>query len=366
VELVETAEHARADEAPPPEGPLPSRGASGWRTRGRKVRAWLHAHESLLWWLHSVWALAFGIGVMWLGARNFTYLRVAILHVSFIWATSLVLPFVLRSARLSPTWRGRVRLVVNYFNKNFYQQLLFFILPIYALSTTTDSVNVLTVVVLGTCAVLSTLDPIYDRHLSVRRLLTAALFACTVFGGVAAALPMLWGVPPETAVRVAGGAAAFGVMTLLITERRADWQRSWFVGGLMMLALALLVEYGRVVVPPTPLRLASSTFGTDIDRSGLVMRAPLDHLAPDHRGPVYVLTSIYAPLGLHDRVRHVWYVDGTPVWASRWYDVDGGRTEGYRLWTGRGTLPLTPGSRIHVDVETEGGQLIGRARLGPR
>lgn len=357
---VETAERAGTDEARPPSGGVP-----GWRLRMRAAWAWLHHHQTLLWWLHSVWALAFGIGVMWLGSRNFTYLRVAILHVSFIWATSLVLPWVLRSPRLSPAWRSRLRLGVNYFNKNFYQQLLFFILPIYALSTTTDSVNVLTVIVLGMCAVLSTLDPIYDRHVAVRRLLTAALFACTVFGGVAAALPMLWGVQPETAVRAAGAAAGFGVMTLLIGERRADWQRSWFVGGLMMLALALLVEYGRVVVPPTPLRVASSTFGTDIDRSRLLMRAPIEALARDHRGPVYVLTSIYAPLGLHDRVRHVWYVDGEEIWASRWYDVDGGRNEGYRLWTGRGTLPLTGRSRIHVDVETEGGQLIGRARLGP-
>jgi hypothetical protein len=358
---VDTLDHAPPDAAVPPSGDVPR-----WRRWMRPAWAWLHRHEGLLWWLHSVWALAFGIGVMWLGSRNFTYLRVAILHVSFIWATSLVLPWVLRSSWLSPTWRGRVRLGVNYFNKNFYQQLLFFILPIYALSTTTDSLNVLTVIVLGVCAVLSTLDPIYDRHLSARRLLTAALFACTVFGGVAAALPLLWGVPPEAAVRAAGAAAAFGVMTLLISERHTDWQRSWFVGGLMMLALAVLVEYGRMVIPPTPLRIASSTFGTDIDRSRLVMLAPVETLEGTQRGPLYVLTSIYAPLGLHDRVRHVWYVDGEQVWASRWYDVDGGRTEGYRLWTGRGTLPLTPLSRVHVDVETEGGQLIGRARLGPR
>jgi hypothetical protein len=355
---VDTLDHAPADAAVPPSDDVPR-----WRRWMRAAWAWLHRHEGLLWWLHSVWALAFGIGVMWLGSRNFTYLRVAILHVSFIWATSLVLPWVLRSSWLSPTWRGRVRLGVNYFNKNFYQQLLFFILPIYALSTTTDSLNVLTVIVLGVCAVLSTLDPIYDRHLSARRLLTAALFACTVFGGVAAALPLLWGVPPEAAVRAAGAAAAFGVMTLLISERQADWQRSWFVGGLMMLALAVLVEYGRMVIPPTPLRIASSTFGTDIDRSRLVMLTPVATLEGTQRGPLYVLTSIYAPLGLHDRVRHVWYVDGEQVWASRWYDVDGGRTEGYRLWTGRGTLPLTPRSRVHVDVETEGGQLIGRARL---
>ncbi len=335
------------------------------RPRVTAAQTWLHRHETTIWWLHSVWALGFGVGVMWLGSRNFTYLRVAIVHVAFIWITSFALPWVAHSPWLSSAWRGRVGFAINYFNKNFYQQILFFMLPIYALSTTPDSLNVIGLGVLGACAVLSTLDVIYDRHLSPRRLLTAGFFACTVLGGVAAALPILWGVPPGTALRVAGAAAAVGVLTLLLTERKSDWQRSWFAGGVMLLALAMLAEYGRVLIPPAPLRVAASAFGPDLDRSRLALGTKFDTLPTGYQGPVYVLTSIYAPLGLHDRVRHVWYVDGARIWASRWYDVDGGREEGYRLWTGRGTLPLTPTSRIHVDVETEGGQLIGRARLRP-
>ena len=324
--------------------------------------AWLHRHETLLWWLHSLWALAFGIGMMWLGSRNSTYLRVAIVHVAFIWITSLLLPLVLRSARLTPVWHRRVQLVVNYFNKNFYQQLLFFMLPIFALSTTIDSPNVLGLVVLGVCALLSTLDLVYDRHLAERRLLTAAFFACTVFAGVAAALPILWQVPPEVALRAAGAAAGVGVVSLVLTERRLDWQRTWFVGGLMLLGLALLVEHGRQFIPPAPLRLTDVAFGTDFDRTRLVMLAPVDHRPATYRGPIYLVTSIFAPTGLHERVRHVWYVDGRHVWTSRWYNVDA-HDKGYRLWTGRGTLPVSDGSRIHVDVETEGGQIIGRARL---
>lgn len=345
--------------------PALARVRARWRAGAAPVGAWLHRHQTVLWWLHSGWALAFGVGVIWLGARNFAYLRLAVLHVSFIWATSFVLPWIVRSPRLSAVWRGRVALIVNYLNKNFYQQLLFFVLPIYAISTTYDSPNVFYLVVLGSCAVLSTLDLVYDRHVAVRRPLTAAFFAVTAFAGVAAALPLLWGVPPQLAVRGAGVAAALGIVSLLVTERRGDWQRSWFVAGAMLLTVAWVVEYGRTFVPPAPLRLESSIFGVRLDRNALVMQAPVDALPAGHAGPLYVLTAIYAPNGLHDRVRHVWYVDGARVWASRWYDVDGGREEGYRLWTGRGTLPVTARSRVHVDVETEGGQLIGRARLAP-
>jgi hypothetical protein len=335
----------------------------GWRERARHGWRWLHLHQTLLWWLHSVWALAFGVGVMWLGSRNFTYLRVAILHVSFIWATSLVFPWIARAAWLPPVWRPRVQLVINYFNKNFYQQLLFFILPIYALSTTLDSLNVVFLIALGACAILSTLDLIYDRHLAARRLWTAAFFGCTLFGAVAAALPILWSVPPVAALWVAAAAAGVGIASLLVTERRLEWQRTWFAGGVMIVALALLVEYGRPAIPPAPLRLASAAFGTDIDRRSLRLAAELEALPADYRGNVYVLTAIYAPLGLHDRVRHVWYQDDVPIWASRWYDVNGGRAEGYRLWTGRDNLSVPAGARLHVDVETEGGQLIGRARI---
>ncbi len=334
-----------------------------WLAITQPVWAWLHRHETLLWWLHSGWALAFGAGVMWLGSKNFEYLRIAVLHVVFIWATSFVLPWVLGSPRVAARWRRRIALVVNYLNKNFYQQLLFFVLPIYAVSTTYDSPNVLYLLVLGGCAVLSTLDLIYDRHVAVRRPLTAAFFAVTVFAGVAAALPLLWGIPPETAVRAAGAAAAVGIVSLLMTERRVDWQRGWFVAGAMLVVLAWVVEYGRVLVPPTPLRLQAAIFGVRFDRNALVMQQPVDTV-PDAGGrPLYVLTMIYGPNGLHDRVRHVWYVDDTHVWTSQWYDVDGGREEGYRLWTGRSALPLGPRSQVRVDIETEGGQLIGRARL---
>ena len=83
----------------------------------------------------------------------------------------------------------------------------------------------------------------------------------------------------------------------------------------------------------------------------------------DPRGQVYVVTAIYAPRGLHDRVRHVWYHGEQPLKRSRWYDVDGGRKEGYRLWTPLTLSPDLAGRALHVDVETEGGQLIGRAYL---
>ena len=176
-----------------------------WSLRGLRsdVSAFLSAHETHLWWLHSVWALAFGVGVMWLGARNFAYLRIAILHVAFIWVTSIALPLIVRSGTLPLVWRRRSQLVINYLNKNFYQQLLFFILPIYWLSTTPGSRNMLFVALLATAALLSTMDLVYDRHVAMQRVLTALFFAFSVFAGAAAALPILWQIESVTALWMA-------------------------------------------------------------------------------------------------------------------------------------------------------------------
>lgn len=337
-----------------------------WTRREQWLGAseWLTRHETQLWWLHSLWALAFGIGVMWLGARNFAYLRLAILHVAFIWVTSMALPFIVRGGSLSAVWRSRAKLVINYFNKNFYQQLLFFILPIYWLSTTSSSRNVLFVVLLATAALLSTLDLVYDRQVAMRRLLTALFFAFAVFAGAAAALPILWQIQSVTALWMAAMIAAAGATTLIMSERRIDWQRTWFAGGLIVLGLFVLVEYGRPFIPPAPLRIQSAAFGTQVEMTdGPRISRSIAATPTDPRGQVYVVTAIYAPRGLHDRVRHVWYHDRQPLKRSRWYDLDGGRREGYRLWTPLSLTHDLAGQSLRVDVETEGGQLIGRAYL---
>jgi hypothetical protein len=93
-----------------------------------------------------------------------------------------------------------------------------------------------------------------------------------------------------------------------------------------------------------------------------VLTKPVSTLAPSWSGELYAVTPIVAPLGLHDRVRHRWYQDGSLIYTSPYYQIAGGRTAGYRLWTSD-HVSLEPDSRIRVDVETESGQLIGRAKI---
>lgn len=323
---------------------------------------WFHLHKEKLWWLHSFYALILGIGIMWLGSKNFAYLRVTVFYISFIWLSSLFLPKLLSHPRLTQLWRRRIHLLINFFNQNLYQQLLFFVLPIYCASATLGSRNIGFVLLVGLSATLSTLDVVYDRHLSVKPSLTAVFFAFSLFGLINVVLPVLWSVSNLRALRISAVLAFLGFLTLYY--RPLQW-RSRGIALALLIALFLLglVELGRSFIPPAPLRLASVQFGRDIQRESLEVESPLTRLDPARSLRVYGLTAIKAPLGLKEKVRHRWYENERLICDSPFYGMTGGRMQGFRLWTSCVLESIPPGAELRLDLETEGGQLIGRAAL---
>ena len=327
------------------------------------VAAFLDRHERLLWGLHSLWALALGIVVMWAGARNYAWLRVTIFHVAFLWVTSLFVPALVDRPGTETKWRGRLRLVINYVTKNFYQQLLFFLLPIYYASASAWSANLLFVGFLGVSALISTLDVVYDQHLSVRRGLTAVFFAFNLFACINVMLPVLWSISNRVALPVSVALAVVAFAT--IRYRRGELARFHvrLHVGLAGIALVLLVALGRPLIPPAPLRVLKAEFGEAINRRALQVVRPIETLPVGWSGRVYAVTAIYAPLGLRDRIGHRWYQDGRLVYASPYYTLEGGRTEGFRLWTSAQAKDVQLGTRLRVEVRTEAGQLVGRSEI---
>ena len=324
--------------------------------------SWLRLHQEKLWWLHSFYALLLGVGFMWLGERNFAYLRIAVFHIGFIWLSSFMLPRLLKQSRLSKRWASRLRLVVNFFNKNLYQQMLFFVLPIYYASATADSLNICFVVLIGVSAVLSTADIIYDRHLSVRRNLTAAFFAFNLFVLINVMLPIVWSVSNTVTTRVGGALAFLGFLTLSDPPAQSSVRRLAGALGVALLVLGL-VELGRPLIPPAPLRIAGVQVGADFDRELLQIASPMISLTPPGPLRLYGLTAIKAPLGLQERLQHRWYQNGKLLCASPFYNMVGGREEGFRLWTSCVLTAVPSKTTVRLDLKTEGGQLIGRTKL---
>ncbi len=327
-----------------------------------RLLGWFNRHLEKLWWLHSLYALLLGIGIMWLGARKFTYLRVTVFQIGFIWLSSLFLPTLVEHRHLPKSWSQRVRLLINFFNKNFYQQVLFFVLPIYYASATPSSRNIVFVGLVGVSAILSTVDVIYDRHLSVSRSLTAMFFAFNLFTLVNVMLPVMWSVSNTWTTRVSALLAAMAFLTLCNPFSQSKRLRTAFA---LLIAVMLVgsVERWRSFIPPAPLRLASAEFGTGFQPESLRVEPAVAQLAPGGALRLYGLTAVKAPLGLKERVQHRWYKNGVLVWASPFYDMTGGREEGFRLWTACSFDSIARGTALRLDLVTEGGQLIGRADL---
>ena len=237
-----------------------------------------------------------GIGIMWLGARNFAYLRIAVFHVAVIWLISLFLPTLLDHPRLSPSWTPRIRLMANFFNKNLYQQVLFFVLPIYYDSATITSGNFFFVVLVGLSATLSTLDIIYDRHLAARRSLTALFFAFNLFVLINVMLPVLWSLSNTWTTRIGAAAAALSLLSFYYSAAKPRMLRI-ALPGIIAVSLIVLVELGRPYIPPAGLRLTAVEFATDFERTAMQIESPLTELSPARALWLYGLTAIKAPLG---------------------------------------------------------------------
>jgi len=214
----------------------------------------------------------------------------------------------------------------------------------------------------GLSAILSTLDIVYDRHLSVSRTLSALFFAFNLFALINVMLPVLWSVSNTWTTRISAVAAAVGFLSLFHPLAQSKGRRlaleSFFV-----VSLIALVEAGRAFIPPVPLSLAKAGFGTSFQPESLRLESTVSELTLGQPLRLYALTAIKAPLGLKEGVQHRWYRNGKLIWASPFYDVTGGREEGFRLWTACSFDNITPRTELRLDIETEGGQLIGRASL---
>ncbi len=330
----------------------------------QRPRSFLKKHENVFWWLHSVYALLFGMAAMWIGNKNFSYLRLIILQLGFIWITSLCLPALAASPRISPAWRSRICLIINYCNKNFYQQLLFFIIPIYYSSATLGSHNLLFMLLLVLTALLSTLDVVYDRYLSRKWPLMAFFFAFSLFAGINASLPILWCISSDWAVVTSAMLAMVSFVVMLYRFSRFSGRKALLLIALVGVLSFLTIGFGRSFIPPIPLSLYKTEFGEDLDQETRTMIAPLTGLAPTTGGKVYALSAIKAPLGLKEKVGYKWYLDERLVKASRFYEIAGGRENGYRIWSYITLTDDMQGKKtLRLDIETEAGQLIGRATL---
>ncbi len=254
--------------------------------------------------------------------------------------------------------------VLRYATQLIHQESLFFALPFFLASTSWNSGQAVFTGGLIVAALVALIDPIYYRRLAPRRWLFLTYHTLTLFVVLLVAMPLILQLPTARSYELALGIAvllAFPSLLGSITVPR--WWRGVLVVGLMG-ALAATGWLARLWVPPATLRLTDVALASRIDDA---QRAPADSLAEIDAAQLaaqglYAYTAISAPLGLQERVQHVWLHEGREIDRIA-LDIRGGRKEGYRAWTHKQRFPENPAGRWQVRVLTGDEQMIGTLRF---
>lgn len=334
---------------------------------GSTIQSYWIRHRTLFWTLHSLWALAIGIGVIYLARERYGFVIWIVVFLLLAWASTLffgrrfVTGNVPAGARTAP---GLTAEVTSYLTRTMYQETLFFLLPFYWYSTVVESPNVTFTALLVGLAVFSCWDLVFDRWLRTRPLFGLLFFATVAFAAINLLLPMFLSIDPVFGTPLAAAAAVGSSIPLAM--RGAISARKHRIGlavfGVAFLALSVGLPR---LVAPVPLRLQSAIFTSELDRDTLV---PADTLgrsvkSDELHGVIFILIEVFAPSNVPADVHLDWKRDGVLFHSSREIEITA-HDLGFRVWDGfrpdSGAVP--PGS-YEVVLRTEGRRVFGLAHI---
>jgi hypothetical protein len=319
-----------------------------------------------VWWLHSFFALSFGIGVMLFARAGLAHADKVLVALFASWTLMFIaLRFIVgpanRKEQEGLTRKG-VRVATNYIIKQFYQQMFFFLTPIYASSATwsLSSLNWWIAPVLLVCAVISTMDLVFDNFIMERRLLASAMYGLAMFGVLNVMLPLVGGFDHLSGLVIAALATPASVALLSFSIRQVVAPQGALLTVTLTGALFGTVWFGRALIPPAPLAMPETAVGHGpvnpyecLPPSKIVLRAhQLDKLRCG--------SLLREPGGIKEPAIHVWTLDGREidrVIPTR-LPCDGDDTVFVSFIT-PGRIPTDPTGTWVCTTLTEGGQLVG-------
>jgi hypothetical protein len=343
-----------------PFGPPPSR-MTELKEIGKDL---LKKHEKKIWWLHTFYALGLGAFVATFAQKGFEQARLLTLSLAAAW---LLVVFFFRffgtgaQQDFMTAWPGARRrfFVMTYLMKNLFQGMLFYLLPFYWKSTSIDAKTTLPLFLLAACAVLSTLDLVFDRVLLRFKLIASAFFAVTLFGCANVVLPAL--LPNVSALTTLLVGAALSCATFVLFHLSlASLMRPLAAGAFVsVIGLGVLGAYlGRHAMPPVPLYVKDGGVGTSLRADG-TLDVEVRAVRSGNVKELYCVTDVQV-FGSGDTFRHVWR-KGRKVLEHKGTDAPAStERKVVRVASKLPELPDSAEGKYSVDVETASGQIVGR------
>lgn len=334
-----------------------------------RLRSFARAHGRKLWWLHSAYALGLGVAVVAFAQKGFEHARWLAVSVGAAWLLVVLFFRLFGSGRAqaqlyaAPAKARLQFFAMTYALKNLYQGMLFFLLPFYWKSTTFWTPNSWFVVLLGVCALLSTLDIVFDRVVFRFRALASLFHGVALFGCLNLVVPALF---PDTrtlsSLLIAMGITVVGFWTIHVRVAMLR-DRGWLALFVISAAAALGGAYAaRAAIPPVPMYVSKGAVGPIVLPDGQLGMV-VHELHPSVIDKLIAITDVVVPGGKGDRLVHVWRHDGHEIHRATetTSKVDGpeGTVRLRSALSGR-QLPARLVGSWAVDVETQDSQLVGR------
>ncbi|MCW5808096.1 MAG: hypothetical protein KIT31_37440 [Deltaproteobacteria bacterium] len=320
-----------------------------------------------IWWFHSFFALFFGVGVMLFARAGLAHADKVMMAAGISW----LLMFVALRFIVGPTNRREnesvarkgVRLATNYVIKQFYQQMFFFLTPLYASSATwsLSSFNWWIAPILLICGVVSTMDLVFDNFIMERRWLASSMYGLAMFGVLNVLLPLVAGMDHKTGLVIAALAtpASVAMLSFRMKQVLSPQGALLTIGSTAILLGALW--YGRAFIPPAPLAMPESAVGHGTKGSYECLPGSKHAMRVNQLDGLRCGSLLREPGGLKESVEHRWKHKGLEVRVTP-KKLDGCDGDGdvfvseFPLETDR---PADPRGMWSCETWTVGGQLVG-------
>ena len=318
------------------------------------------------WWFHSTFALSFGVGVMLFARAGLAHADKMMIALFASWLLMFIaMRFIVGPANRRENeafFRKGIRVATNYVIKQFYQQMFFFLTPLYASSATWSfqSWNWWLAPILLVCAVLSTMDLVFDNFVMERRMLASAMYGLAMFGVLNVMLPLVMGIDHLTGLIVAAAATPASVALLSFSVRQVLSPQGVVLTLAMTGVMLGAVWYGRAFIPPAPLAMPETAVGHGSEGGYECLPSSKHQIRPQQLDRLRCGSLIREPGGLKEPLVHIWTLRRREIARVT---PDQLRCDGdgivFRSYFPQDKMPKDPTGMWSCATFTVGGQLVG-------